>query len=97
MVFRRADAQIHELQIMYRSPSGSGTPAVDRRLFDIVAEAYARKGGIPAQDRVLPGTAGTTTGWKDPEHRQPKADGDGVPYGGGRAGVRLVIGEDREL
>jgi hypothetical protein len=94
---RNKHAQIHELQIMYKGPAGNDTSAVKRRMFDIVAEAYARKGGLPAQDRVLPGAAATTTGWKDEEHRQPKTDSDGIAYGGGRADVRMAIGGDAEL
>jgi hypothetical protein len=66
-------------------------------MFDIVAENYSHKGGTPAQDRVLPGAAGATTGWKDPEHTQPKTDPEGVAYGGGRADVRIALGGDGEL
>jgi len=66
-------------------------------MFDIVAETYKQKGGIPAEDRVLPGAAGATTGWRDPEHKQPKTDPEGVPYGGGRADVRIALGGDGEL
>ena len=66
-------------------------------MFDIVAETYKQKGGIPAPDRVLPGAGGATTGWKDEAKTQPKADPEGVVYGGGRADVRLVIGGDGEI
>jgi hypothetical protein len=92
---RNRQAQIHELQIMYKSSNDQN--AVKRRMFDIVADNYARKGGTPAADHVLPGGSNATTGWKDPEHRQPKTDPEGVVYGGGRADVRMAIGGDGEL
>lgn len=95
---RNKQAQIHELQIIYKSPTDtSNQQAEKRRMFDIAAQAYARKGGTPAQDRVLPGAAAATTGWRDQEHRQPKTDPEGVAYGGGRADVRIAIGGDGEL
>jgi hypothetical protein len=95
---RNHQAQIHELQIMYKSPyDASAQTAVKRRMFDVVAESYTHKGGTPAQDRVLPGAAGATTGWRDPDHKQPKADAEGVPYGGGRADVRMAEGGDGEI
>jgi hypothetical protein len=95
---RNHQAQIHELQIMYKSPYDSSSPsAAKRRMFDIVAESYSHKGGTPAQDRVLPGAAAATTGWRDPEKTQPKADPEGKPYGGGRADVRIALGGDGEV
>ena len=95
---RNHQAPIHELQIVYKSPYDTASPtAVKRRMFDVVAESYSHKGGTPAQDHVLPGAAGATTGWRDEEHKQPKADSDGVPYGGGRADVRIAIGGDGEV
>src|SRR5579863_6062803 len=95
---RNRQAQIHELQIMYKSPfDTSSQTAVKRRMFDVVAETYAHKGGTPAQDRVLPGAAAATTGWRDPEHKQPKADPEGVAYGGGRADIRIAQGGDGEV
>jgi hypothetical protein len=95
---RNHQAPIHELQVMYKSPyDTSAQTAVKRRMFDVVAETYAHKGGTPAQDRVLPGAAAATTGWKDADHKQPKADAEGVPYGGGRADVRIAMGGDGEV
>jgi hypothetical protein len=95
---RNHQAPIHELQIVYKSPYDTASPtAVKRRMFDVVAESYSHKGGTPAQDHVLPGAAGATTGWRDEEHKQPKADSDGVPYGGGRADVRIAMGGDGEV
>jgi len=91
-------AQIHELQMVYKSPydTASNKP-VNRQMFGIIAETYAHKGGIPAQDRVLPGAGGATTGWTDPDHKQPKTDPQGTVYGGGRADVRMAMGGDGEL
>jgi hypothetical protein len=95
---RNKQAQIHELQIIYKSATDtSNQQAEKQRMFDIAAQAYARRGGTPAQDRVLPGAAAATTGWRDQEHRQPKTDPEGVAYGGGRADVRIAIGGDGEL
>jgi hypothetical protein len=95
---RNHQAQIHELQVMYKSPyDAAAQTAVKRRMFDVVAETYSHKGGTPAQDRVLPGAAGATTGWRDPDHKQPKADSEGVAYGGGRADVRIASGGDGEV
>jgi hypothetical protein len=95
---RNHQAPIHELQIMYKSPYDSTNQnAVKRRMFDIVAESYAHKGGTPLADHVLPGAAAATTGWKDEAHTQPKTDPEGVPYGGGRADVRIAVGGDGEI
>ncbi|MGC1378915.1 MAG: hypothetical protein WA821_21970, partial [Anaerolineales bacterium] len=95
---RNHQAPIHELQIVYKSAYDTSTPgAVNRRMFDIIAETYSHKGGTPAQDRVLPGGAGATTGWKDPDHKQPKTDPEGQVYGGGRADVRIAVGADGEF
>ncbi len=92
---RNHQAQIHELQVMYKSPNDAA--AAKHRMFDIVAQTYAQKGGTPGPDHVLPGAAGATTGWTDDDHKLPKADMDGVPYGGGRADVRIAMGGDGEV
>jgi hypothetical protein len=92
---RNHQAPIHELQIMYKGP-GDQT-AAKSRMFDIVAENYARRGGTPLEDHRLPAFGNATTGWKDAEHRQPKTDPEGVAYGGGRADVRIQAGGDGEL
>jgi hypothetical protein len=82
---------------MYKSPYDSSTQtAVKRRMFDVVADTYAHKGGTPAPDRRLPGAAASTTGL-DPDHKQPRADYEGVAYGGGRADVRIAVGGDNEI
>jgi len=95
---RSHQAQIHELQVMYKGPdSGPSDKPANARMFDIVAQTYSRKGGTPAENRVLPGTANSTTGWRDPDKTQPKTDPEGKPYGGGRADIRIAIGGDGEL
>ena len=95
---RNQQAPIHELQILYKSPYDQANPnAVKRQMFSIVAETYSHRGGTPAQERVLPGRGGATTGWRDAEQKQPKADPDGMVYGGGRADIRMALGGDGEL
>lgn len=56
-----------------------------RRLFDIISNEYKAKGGTSGQ--ALPGSATATT------HN----DIDGVPYGSGRADIRLGMDSDGEL
>lgn len=95
---RNHQAQIHELQIVYKSPYDTSNPtAMNRRMYDIVAETYKQKGGTPAENRVLPGQSAATTGWKDAAKTQPKTDPEGAPYGGGRADIRIAMGGDGEL
>jgi hypothetical protein len=88
---RNQQVQIHEVQIMYKGPGDTpNSKAVKRRMFDIAADAWTRKGGIPAaEDRVLPGYAHATT--------PPKVDPEGVPYGGGRVDLRLAVDGDGEI
>jgi glucose/sorbosone dehydrogenase len=91
---RNKQPQIHELQIMYKSPyDNANTSTVKRQMFSIVAETYSHRGGTPAPERALPGRGGATTGWRDPEQKQPKADPDGIAYGGGRADIRMALGD----
>lgn len=94
---RNHQAPIHELQVEYKSSADSSQSATKQRMFDIIAHTYAQKGGNAGPDHVLPGAAGATTGWRDDDHKQPKADKDGVPYGGGRADVRIAMGGDGEI
>ena len=93
---RDQQAQIHELQIVYKGPAGAGQPA-KRRMYDIVAETYARKGGMPPADHVLPGNGAATTRSQDPAHPEAKLDPEGIAYGGGRADIRMALGGDGEL
>ena len=74
-------APIYELQVVHNR--------ANRRIFDIVADAYARNGGAALPRVVLPGLAGlTNNGTLDPY---------GVAYAGGRADVRLSVDADGEL
>jgi hypothetical protein len=59
-----------------------------RRMFDIVADAYRERGGTYAGGRLPGGCGGLMTG---------ESDGDGVPYGCGRADIRLAEDRDGEL
>jgi glucose/arabinose dehydrogenase len=85
-------APIHELKVFYSSPYNSAG-VQQRRVFDIVHDAFDRRNetpigavshdGIADNDR-LPGGANATNG----------ADPYGVPYGGGRADIRLALIDD---
>jgi len=94
-------AAIHEIQIMYKSPHDNSTASpVPRRMYDIVADAFAHKDGTANPDSkqgVLPGSANATGGWRGKVFVNPKPDPYGVPYGGGRADVRLSQGGDGEI
>jgi hypothetical protein len=98
---RGKQAPIHEIQVMYKSPYDQTAQApVRRRMYDIVAEAYAHKDGIadPATHKgVLPGDARLVGGWAGKKFEEGKMDPYGVPYGGGRADVRLSMGGDGEI
>jgi hypothetical protein len=103
---RNMQAPIHELQVMYKSPySGSGQPAVKRRMYDIVADEYAHKEGKPepraagsdSKLGVLPGFAMNPGGWQAETFVPGTQNADGAPYGGGRADVRVVFGGDGEI
>lgn len=60
---------------------------VKRRVFDIVSDRYHQRGGT-SSDALPGGCGGLNTGGNDPE---------GVPYGCGRADIRLALGGDGEL
>ncbi len=90
-------AAIHEIQIVYRSPDDAGKGAVNRRMFDIVAEAFLRKGGIRSGKCVLPDGSSNAKGLITCGGRGQGVDPDGVPWGGGRADVRLAMDGDGEL
>lgn len=91
-------ATIHEIQVMYKGPSGaSEKTAVNRRMYDIVADAFARKGGVALENTVLPGAAPAVGGGHGATVEKRKLDTEGVPYGGGRADVRLSVGGDGEI
>ena len=99
---RGKQATIHEIQVMYKSPYDVSLKApVKRRMYDIVADAFKHKDGTVANPDahlgVLPGAATMTGGWRGTSFLTPKADPYNVPYGGGRADVRLSMGGDGEI
>jgi len=98
---RGKQAPIHEIQVMYKSPYDPSAQApVQRRMYDIVAETFAHKDGTASADSpqgVLPGAAATTGGWRGKTYLPGTIDPYGVPYGGGRADVRLSLGGDGEI
>jgi hypothetical protein len=95
---RNKVAEIHEIQIMYKSPyDTSDKTAAKRRMYDIVADAFAHKEGVGLQNTVLPGASYSVGGFRDGAMREKKSDTYGVAYGGGRADVRLSVGGDGEL
>jgi Glucose / Sorbosone dehydrogenase len=99
---RGKQAAIHEIQVMYKSPYDASLKApVKRRMYDIVADAFKHKDGSVANPDthlgVLPGASNMTGGWRGTSFVTPKADPEYVPYGGGRADVRLSQGGDGEI
>jgi hypothetical protein len=98
---RGKQAAVHEIQVLYKSPyDASEKVPVKRRMYDIVVDAYTHKDGVVdpvSHQGVLPGAAATPGGWRGKEFLTPKADPYGVPYGGGRADVRLSMDGDGEL
>src|SRR5213596_2134048 len=88
-----------------KSPNDASKSPVKRRMYDIVADAFARKGGIakpesaPPQshDGVLPGVATIPGGWRGDVFEPGKTDANGVAYGGGRPDIRFAVGGDGEL
>jgi hypothetical protein len=102
---RTKTAAVHEIEIAYKSPNERSNSPVKRRMYDIVADAFARKGGIgrpesagPQSNKgVLPGVAAIPGGWRADVFEQGKADADGVPYGGGRPDLRIAADSDGEL
>jgi hypothetical protein len=94
---RNRSAEIHEIQVMYKSPySNSGRAPVKWRMYDIVAEAFAHKGGVSPSNGVMPGVF-AFRGPMQATNEPPLADPYSVKYGGGRADVRLGLGGDGEI
>jgi hypothetical protein len=98
---RGKQVTIHEIQVMYKSPYDASAKApVKRRMYDIVADAFAHKDGVVSPEThlgALPGEAAATGGWRGKDFSTPKADPYNVPYGGGRADLRLSMGGDGEI
>jgi hypothetical protein len=91
-------APIHEIQIMYKSPYDPSLKGpVARRMYDIVADAFKAKNGKSMPNTVMPSAAPMVGGFRGGTQRESKPDPYGVPYGGGRADVRLSMGVDGEL
>jgi hypothetical protein len=90
-------ATIHEVDIMYKGGK--------RRMYDVVADAFAKKGGIGSPESagaqskkgVLPGAASVPGGWRVDNFEAGKPDANGVAYGGGRPDIRIAVGGDGEL
>jgi len=94
----RGLAKIHELQVLYRDPADAAAQEPrKRRMFDIVADAFARKGGIRSGNCVLPDGSSNAKGLITCGNRGQGKDPDGVPWGGGRADVRLAMDGEGEL
>jgi len=102
---RNHHAPIHEIQVYYKSsydnptngsPEGAVNGAQKRRMYDIVADAFQHRGGKAKPGVAMPSSATTVGGWRDGTVTT-KIDPYGVPYGGGRADVRLAMGIDGEL
>ncbi len=90
-------AKINEIQLVYQSPGDAANGAVNRRMFDIVADAYLRKGGVRSGNCVLPDGSSNDKGVITCGGRGQGKDPGGVPWGGGRADVRLAVDGDGEL
>lgn len=90
-------APINEIQVVYRDPQDAGKGAVNRRMFDIVADTYVRKGGVRSGKCVLPDGSSNVKGVITCGSRGHGNDPEGVPWGGGRADVRLAVDGDGEL
>jgi hypothetical protein len=56
-------------------------------MFDVIADQYEAKGGATVNGNALPGSATVTDG----------DDTDGIPYGGGRADIRIAQDGDGEI
>ena len=91
-------AEIHELQVVYKSPYGSSEQgAVERRMYDIVKDAFYQKGGVTPPTGVLPDGSSDGGILRTGTARGRGLDPYGVEYGGGRADVRLAMDSDGEL
>lgn len=91
-------AKISELQIVYKSPYDITVQgAVNRRMFDIVADAFINKKGLRSKNCVLPDGSSSSEGLLTCGRRGHGPDPYGVEYGGGRADVRLAMDGDGEL
>jgi hypothetical protein len=90
-------APISEIQIVYQGPEDAAKGAVKRRMFDIVADAFVRRKGVRSGNCVLPDGSSNEKGVITCGGRGQGKDPEGVPWGGGRADVRLAIDGEGEL
>ncbi len=90
-------AKINEIQIVYQGPGEEAKGAVNRRMFDVVADAFVRKGGVRSKNCVLPDGSSNAEGVITCGGRGQGKDPDGTPWGGGRADVRLAVDGEGEL
>jgi|GEM_PF-638939 len=82
-------ATIRELQMLWDDPADApDRGGVAMRLFDIIGDEYARRGGTAGSGARLPQAGG---------HMSDGSDTHGVPYGGGRADIRFAEDRDGEL
>ena len=94
---RVKSAAIFEIDIAYKNPDAPNAAPAKRRMYDIAAEGFKRRGGVPLKETALPGASTITGGFRGGNLTTGKVDPYGVPYGGGRADVRLARGGDDEL
>jgi hypothetical protein len=84
---RTSVAVVHELQLVFDSPFDNPDQGiVNRRMFDLESESYTNRGGLSGSTK-LPGVVPATS----------RNDIDGIPYGRGRADIRLAMAGDGEL
>ena len=98
---RTTAAAIRELQAVFNSPFDSpDLGATNRRVYDLVAESFASRGGDPnvsSTNGVLPGRSDLVGGYSGASFIQGQLDPEGVRYGGGRADIRLAMDNEGEL
>src|SRR4029453_16209540 len=92
-------AAVPDVQGMFDSPLNASA-LEKRRMYDVVADEYAHRGGDPRLNDtrgVLPGFAAIVGGWQGDGGDAGTFDADGVQYLGGRADIRPVLGGDGEI
>ncbi|MBI4459886.1 MAG: PQQ-dependent sugar dehydrogenase [Acidobacteria bacterium] len=91
-------AEVHEIQVVYKNPDAKpGESGVERRMYDIVKDAFYRKGGVAPENSVMPDGSSDGGVLRTGTQRGRGLDPYGIDYGGGRADVRLSVDGDGEL